>query len=755
MRSGTRTEVDVPSFVHAPPVTLTDRTPFVASAEGLRFAADVGVTPHPYMPFSSPVPGGQPSVLLLTQNIGGIDAADGITAPAVANPAGSPNSTGGDGITPLGGLHGEAAGGATAGGGGNSARSTASSANSSTPTAQTHGLYSAVPPSALNPAHRSSESSDFSGSSFAFSADEDTVPLSETTKAAVHAFVADLRRWIHRMAVLYMQRGKQTQPGGLAAYSTDMTPPQLDVVVIHFQEIGGKCLHRGFNELLGEVLAHVLLPEAGWCSGLMMDRDNRFDRFTAMGSIVFLSPRMRAISSVLSFPHQAYIPVEDDPCSYGGTSDKLFHRGKFHSAGRSRKGYLLLSLRLGTTVFNTCNVHLFNDDDNSVAIASAPSKYVKKRMDAFLEAAAECLTMVPKDEPLFFFGDFNTRLDCCGLAEYVRDNQGVYLRAARKSLRVPDSFWTLFRDPASFGVLRDRFDKEPRTLMDFIAEQSEMELAEMPVVFAPTYSRIARKAPYSLHVSSTSSDTCVEAAGEGCGGPADEEGEEADGGSHRVPARHPSLQHGASSTDPLHTGSLSGVEERDDEEAHHHVSTAAPVKAATTTTTTAAVPTTEVGLLTAPGSFFADPARDFAHERIPAWCDRVLFNPAGLELMAGGRAVQPQGLITLTSPTTAALHSAATDEENSSNSGASSFVQTSGVHSTIQFGSVGANTTAASVTVSGSASASSYAPANAGAESREDAAAWSRLGQSLHEKMYLYDAVSLVHTDHDGVFLMF
>nr|CAJ2468808.1 unnamed protein product [Leishmania braziliensis] len=543
--------------------------------------------------------------------------------------------------------------------------------------------------------------------------------VSPAARQQVAEFLAELRQWLHRLsyvsAVVRAAEVSATSPsatpasaaGGvpssssappptplfapsgaavnadayLRSYTPSARPPLIDIVVLHFQEIGGKYKNKQFNEYFKEQIRTTLLPEAGWTSGLLMDEREGGDMvsssshprhrptnavqaqrrlsfegtnassnngdtngqvsgrgvdanrpsnasytgtdliseldvnadafFTAIGSIVFLSPRIMGIASCLSIPHRTYIPVVDDPLTYAGEAGRLFHSGKFAEAGRSRKGFLLLSLRFGTVQFNVCNVHLFHDDDNRVALASSPSPYTGRRARAMKEAIAECSAVVDLSEPLFIFGDYNVRLDGKLLAEWVEEKMQVTVRPEKKRLRCPEHFWELFTDPDTQKELRTRFDAELQHLMNEVALLSSVELAEMPIHFAPTYFRVAHRTPTGAAVTSAAATSAAAVAT-----------------TQNVAATPDTQQPTSASNDLVGRADVISVEEQEQTEG---VRVRPPLSAPPLPKATLAnVPLTHVT---------ASPYRDnFCHDRLPAWCDRVLFNVAGLEWIAGDRA---------------------------------------------------------------------------------------------------------------------
>lgn len=259
----------------------------------------------------------------------------------------------------------------------------------------------------------------------------------------------------------------------------------IDVLVVNLQEIGGKKHNAHFNKFLATQVRQ-LYPEAGWCSGLLMAAEDDDVLFTAMGTVIFLSPRAVPVSSLLSVRHRTYVAVADDPTTYTGNSNYLFHGAKFSNAEKSRKGYLLASLRVGYTVMNFLNLHLFHDADNAVAISESPSKYVGKREEAFLEAMQEVLPVVQPDDPLFIFGDFNTRLDGLRLIRHLKASFSVDVEMGKKEIVAPPPVWDFLNNPRNQQKLLE-FDIEAQRLMDIVERETKSLLGEFPVRFMPTY----------------------------------------------------------------------------------------------------------------------------------------------------------------------------------------------------------------------------------------------------------------------------
>ncbi|KAG5510465.1 hypothetical protein GH5_06665 [Leishmania sp. Ghana 2012 LV757] len=631
-----------------------------------------------------------------------------------------------------------------------------------------------------------SMSTAFGGPSFIQVPDEIDAELgiSPVVRQQVAEFLADLRQWLHRLSYASaavraaeasaaapslsptsVSGGAPSSPSapssppsptpsGAAAnmdaymrnYTPSARPPLVDIVVLHFQEIGGKYKNKQFNEYFKEQIRTVLLPEAGWTSGLLMDEressgtisSSNYQRhrgastvqgrrlssfqanntandngdingnaasysadtrcpmdenitdtdliteldadadefFTAIGSVVFLSPRVMGIASCLSVPHRTYIPIIDDPLTYAGDAGRLFHSGKFAEAGRSRKGFLLLSLRLGTVQFNVCNVHLFNDDDNRVALASSPSPYTGRRARALKEAIAECSAVVDLSEPLFIFGDYNVRMSGKEFVQWVEEKMQMTVRAEKKRLRCPEHFWELFTDPARQQELRTRFDAEPQHMMDEVALLSSVELAEMPIQFAPTYSRIPYRSCNGAAATSAAAAVAADAATTRDAAAASD-----------TQLQTAALKDFAGRAAALHAdeqGKTGAIR------AGPSLSTPPRPCSSSPPPPPSTPPAASVPLTRLTASSYRD---NFCHDRLPAWCDRVLFNVAGLEWIAGHRARSAQP-----PPPAASL------VLGSAASGAGGFK----------------------------------------GKQRSDQSCW-----------YAYAAIDLMHTDHDGVFMLF
>lgn len=402
--------------------------------------------------------------------------------------------------------------------------------------------------------------------------------VSDKCRRKTMAWVAHLKDHIDAIELERMKLNAATTSSSSSSQQQGLsdTPPQseeeettvtesdeIDVVVIHMQEIGGKKFSAPFNNLLASVLP-TARPNAAWCSGLLMPTENDPHVFTAMGTVIFLSKRVAPFASLLSVRHRTYITVSDDPVEYvGGNANShfLFHGAKFSNADTSRKGYLLTSLRIGSTAFNFVNVHLFHDADNTVVVGNPfPSEYASKRLLATVEAINEIAPVVSGGDPLFVFGDFNMRLDGRGLAQICKDTTGADISVGKKKVTAQRPFWDFLEDPAHLPALL-QLDKETQPALEAVASATGIELGEMPRKFLPTY----------MYDDS-----------DGDGGSEPDEVVASGDGSR--PKQHSKKKRGK---------------------------------------------------------------RKFGHERLPAWCDRVMMNPAAAAIVAtGGKASNSRPIAT-------------------------------------------------------------------------------------------------------------
>lgn len=260
----------------------------------------------------------------------------------------------------------------------------------------------------------------------------------------------------------------------------------VDVLVIHFQEVGGKWCGAANLVFFESLIVKKLLAEGGWTSGFLWDE---VQNATALGSILFTSRRMVPITSLRSIPHGTYVALEDDPCTYGGSRSLLFHAGQLKDAKGSRKGFLITNLRIGKVELTFCNCHLYHDELNTVACANTVNEYALRRRTAFLEVVRDSLDLCGgADSGMFLFGDFNTRLDGRSFLQSLK-RLGVGATVEERAFVCPSSFWDVFEDEEKVREVFQHFDWEVPHLFDLAEETHQLCLAELPVRFPPTYKR--------------------------------------------------------------------------------------------------------------------------------------------------------------------------------------------------------------------------------------------------------------------------
>jgi hypothetical protein len=268
----------------------------------------------------------------------------------------------------------------------------------------------------------------------------------------------------------------------------------VDLLVIHMQEIGGKKFNGPFNRLLKDIVCQCW-PGAGWCSGLLGPFQDDSTNYTALGAAIFLGKRVTDQSSLWSFRYKNFVAVLDIPSSplqgkqteMNGRSAFFFGK-KFSTAGSSRKGFLLTTLRSGSTSLNFLNLHLFHDSNNAVAAAQPfPSEYSLRRAEALTEAVMEVSKVIDiHNEPLFLFGDLNLRLDTHCLKTLLEETCDEIIQVEKKKVKASSIAWDFLHLAKSWVDLK-QLDKEGAALQDTVREKTGLELAERPIDFGPTY----------------------------------------------------------------------------------------------------------------------------------------------------------------------------------------------------------------------------------------------------------------------------
>ena len=254
----------------------------------------------------------------------------------------------------------------------------------------------------------------------------------------------------------------------------------VDVLVLHVQEIGGKKFNRAFNDYLRSVISQCY-PDAAWCSGLMGPARDDNTTFTALGSAFFLSERVVDKAKLFSFTKKEFIPVTN----WNENERDTFYQGtKFSNVGTSRKGYSLSTLKFGEKTLNFVNAHLLHDADNSVAVSQPhPSEYSLKRAEALTEAMA---TISKHDEPLFLFGDFNLRLDTHRLKAMLEEKFKEEIQVMKKKIHASDKVWEYLEDNQNLLTLKE-LDQDAPFLRQTVHDATGLSLQELAIEFGPTY----------------------------------------------------------------------------------------------------------------------------------------------------------------------------------------------------------------------------------------------------------------------------
>ena len=309
----------------------------------------------------------------------------------------------------------------------------------------------------------------------------------DTVPEAVQTLTESWIGGIARLLTALEQSAPAPTPSGGEGPGAEAPAGPLDIVVMHLQEIGGKKFSASFNAYLSSRVP-ACYPSAAWCSGLLMETSEDEALFTAIGTVIFVSPRVKDFTSILSVRHRTFVPIQDNPLSMVESARSLFHGAKFSNAEKSRKGFLLTSLRVGFKTLNFLNIHSYHDADNAAAASSSPSPYAKKRLDSFKEALSEVLPVIHRDDPLFLFGDFNMRLDAKRVLQHAKEELHLDVEFGKKEVKASNYFWE-YLDTFEHHETLELFDGEELPVMEAIAAVSGIEFTELPRRFGFTYMR--------------------------------------------------------------------------------------------------------------------------------------------------------------------------------------------------------------------------------------------------------------------------
>lgn len=151
----------------------------------------------------------------------------------------------------------------------------------------------------------------------------------------------------------------------------------------------------------------------------------------------------------------------------------------------------------GRTILDLVNIHLFHDASNLVAMKATPSPYAQNRQKALeytLNKIAEPLKVIDCQEleeftnnievPLFIFGDFNFRLDANKVIERITEGAMPEIKRCEVSNEVLEFVYHQREDSScsgddSKGILRHKLDgKGFQSEMNKTNKNNNIELAK-------------------------------------------------------------------------------------------------------------------------------------------------------------------------------------------------------------------------------------------------------------------------------------
>ncbi|KAG8183396.1 hypothetical protein JTE90_008298 [Oedothorax gibbosus] len=278
-------------------------------------------------------------------------------------------------------------------------------------------------------------------------------------------------------------------------------------LALHCQEVGGKCAKDAAKHVEDFVRALMTSEELSHFDQIRVYMDNGFtnvETFTALGSLYFVHNSLKDVQ-IWDFNENKFKSAAGKEVHIGnidlvGTTEKVkFPVEVFPESTFSRKGFMRTRWRIGCSVFDLVNVHLFHDACNFTAMKEFPSIYSKRRQNA-MAYILQRFNMGPQERaPLFIFGDFNFRLDTKGVVQKLTEQAvPVYVKSAKNEevekivyreagnedkviLTLEKKVFDLDQHEVTFAGEKWllEFDREPKTF--------EKDLFEFDISFPPSY----------------------------------------------------------------------------------------------------------------------------------------------------------------------------------------------------------------------------------------------------------------------------
>ncbi|XP_029646005.1 inositol polyphosphate-5-phosphatase A-like isoform X2 [Octopus sinensis] len=200
-------------------------------------------------------------------------------------------------------------------------------------------------------------------------------------------------------------------------------------LAVHCQEVGGKNYEDSMQHVNNFVTSLLGCDELQNFDRVRVFLDEDFtaaDKFTALGNLYFVHVDVD-VAEIWDFEASKFLTVEGREVQSGNienvtVKEKAKFPQRFYPDFKwSRKGFLRTRWNINNCAFDLCNIHLFHDASNIIAMQNSPSVYCGNRK----EALRHTLQRFDEDKfeklPMFIFGDFNFRLDSHLLIKELTD----------------------------------------------------------------------------------------------------------------------------------------------------------------------------------------------------------------------------------------------------------------------------------------------------------------------------------------------
>lgn len=292
-------------------------------------------------------------------------------------------------------------------------------------------------------------------------------------------------------------------PPWISEFGKHILEHKPNFIAIHLQEIGGKdwqkCMPR-VDDYIDKLLANDVMKDYNR-SICFFDKDFKSDQtFTALGCIYLVH------SSIQNACLYNFCSKSFEELSLGNQSIVNVHVSSLCVATKypidfypqfpewTRKGHIYTKWQIEGKPLEFVNIHLFHDQDNTIAIQESPSVYSVNRQRA-LEYSLKAFSDLKLDIcPQFIFGDFNFRLNQCQLEQFLlgngfqnkkddNDNGKTKLNLIHEN----GNYLIIEKKKFSFKVDELMADNKALQQFDTELEYFKESLFEIPITFTPTY----------------------------------------------------------------------------------------------------------------------------------------------------------------------------------------------------------------------------------------------------------------------------